>query len=48
MKRVKTYLYNDLKKAIDTKLKTEKDKELKEKSKATIDRLKIAKTMGLQ
>lgn len=48
MKRVKTYLYNDLKKAIDTKLKTEKDKELKEKGKATIDRLKIAKTMGLQ
>ena len=28
--------------------KTEKDKELKEKGKATIDRLKIAKTMGLQ
>ena len=48
MKRVKTYLYNDLKKAIDTKLKIEKDKELKEKGKATIDRLKIAKTMGLQ
>jgi hypothetical protein len=48
MKRVKTYLYNDLKKTIDTKLKTEKDKEFKEKAKTTIDRLKIAKTMGLQ
>lgn len=48
MKRVKTYLYNDLKTAINTKLKTEKDAKLKEKAEATVNRLKVTKTMGLQ
>jgi len=39
MQRVKTYLYNDLVASIKTSLKTEKDKALKEKGKATIERL---------
>jgi len=43
MVRVKTYLYNDLKTAIESKLKSEKNKEVVAEGKQTIERLKAQK-----
>ena len=43
MIRVKAFLYNDLKTAIDGKLKSEKNKEVVAEGKKTIERLKAQK-----